>query len=119
MFSNNGVDYTTTTDYASPVSQTLSEDPDVLFVGGPSQPTALVMEEARSQGFKGGFMVMDQAKFSETEEFTDFENFNGSAGVLPVVESDSPGIDRFVERYQNEITDERPRGPRSPTTTRR
>lgn len=108
VLSNNGVDYTTTTDYASPVSQALSEDPDVLFVGGPSQPTALVMEEARSQGFEGGFMVMDQAKFSEMEEFTDFENFNGSAGVLPVVESDSPGIDRFVERYRNEITDERP-----------
>jgi branched-chain amino acid transport system substrate-binding protein len=108
VLSNNGVDYTTTTDYASPVTQALSEDPDVLFVGGPSQPTALVIEEARKQGFEGGFMIMDQAKFSEMEGFTDFENFNGSTGVQPVIESDSPGIDRFIETYKKQITDERP-----------
>ncbi len=108
VLSNNGVDYTTTTDYASPVSQALSENPDVLFVGGPSQPTALVMEEAREQGFEGGFMVMDQAKFSEMEGFTDFDNFNGSTGVLPVIESDSPGIDQFIEKYNKQVTDERP-----------
>lgn len=108
VLSNNGVDYTTTTDYAGPVTQALSEDPDVLFIGGPSQPTALVVEEARNQGFEGGFMVMDQAKFSEMQEFTPLENIEGSAGVLPVIESDSPGIDRFIETYENEVTDERP-----------
>jgi branched-chain amino acid transport system substrate-binding protein len=108
VLSNNGVDYTTTTDYASPVSQALSENPDVLFVGGPSQPTALVIEEARKQGFEGGFMVMDQAKFSEMKGFADFKNFNGSTGVLPVIESDSPGIDQFIKKYKNQVTDERP-----------
>lgn len=108
VLSDNGVDYTTTTDYAGPVTQALSEDPDVLFVGGPSQPTALVVEEAREQGFEGGFIVMDQAKFEEMEGFTDFENMEGSAGVQPVVESESPGLEDFAERYEQEITDERP-----------
>lgn len=108
VLSDNGVDYTTTTDYAGPVTQALAENPDVLFVGGPSQPTALVIEEAREQGFEGGFIVMDQAKFSEMEGFTDFENLEGSAGVQPIVESDSPGLEDFVERYEQEITDERP-----------
>lgn len=83
MFSNNGVDYTTTTDYASPVSQTLSEDPDVLFVGGPSQPTALVMEEARSQGFKGGFMVMDQAKFQRRRSSPTSRTSTARPGCCP------------------------------------
>ena len=36
----------------------------------------------------------------------EFESMEGSVGVLPVIESDSPGIDRFVERYENEITEE-------------
>ncbi|MDN5697109.1 MAG: ABC transporter substrate-binding protein, partial [Rubrobacter sp.] len=108
VLSDNGVDYTTTTDYAGPVTQALSEDPDVLFVGGPSQPTALVIEEARQQGFEGGFIVMDQAKFEEMEGFTDFENLEGSAGVQPIVEGEGPGLEDFVERYEQEITDERP-----------
>ena len=108
VLSDNGVDYTTTTDYAGPVTQALAEDPDVLFVGGPSQPTALIVEEARQQGFEGGFIVMDQAKFEEMEGFTDFENMEGSAGVQPIIESEAPGLEDFVQRYEQEITDERP-----------
>ncbi len=111
VLSDNGVDYTTTTDYAGPVTQALAEDPDVLFVGGPSQPAALIVEEARQQGFEGGFIVMDQAKFEEMEGFTDFENMEGSAGVQPIIESEAPGLEDFIERYEQEITDERPPVP--------
>jgi branched-chain amino acid transport system substrate-binding protein len=28
--------------------------------------------------------------------------------VLPVIESDSPGIDQFIKKYKNQVTDERP-----------
>lgn len=107
VLSNNGVDYATTTDYAGPVTQALSEDPDVLFVGGPSQPTALVIEEARGQGFEGGFIVMDQAKVEEMEEFTSEENINGSVGVMPLIESTEAGTEDFVARYEEEISEDR------------
>ena len=40
---NHGVDYNTTTDFTGAVSRALADEPDVLFVGGPSQPTALVI----------------------------------------------------------------------------
>ena len=33
--------------------------PDVMFIGGASEPTALVIKQARELGFQGGFMVMD------------------------------------------------------------
>ncbi|MGB3682065.1 MAG: ABC transporter substrate-binding protein, partial [Rubrobacteraceae bacterium] len=108
VLSDNGVDYTTTTDYAGPVSRALSENPDVLFVGGPSQPTAIVIEEARKQGFEGGFIVMDQAKFEEMETFTEKENLNGSVGIFPTVDYPGPGTDQFVEYYREKIGGERP-----------
>lgn len=95
---NNGVDYATTVDYSSAVTKALAEKPDVLFVGGPSQPTALVIKAAREQGFKGGFIVMDQAKFEQMETVVPRAYLNGSVGVLPTREF--PGTQLFVAQYQ-------------------
>ena len=95
---NNGVDYNTTVDYSSAVTKALSEKPDVLFIGGPSQPTALVVKAAREQGFKGGFIVMDQAKFEQMSQIVPQSYLNGSVGVLPVAEF--PGTQVFSAQYQ-------------------
>ena len=50
VLSNNNINYVTVSDFAGLVSKTLSEKPDVILVGGPSQPTAIIIEEARKQG---------------------------------------------------------------------
>ncbi|EYB68661.1 extracellular ligand-binding receptor [Deinococcus phoenicis] len=96
--SNNGVDYGTTVDYSSAVTKALAEKPDVLFVGGPSQPTALVIKAAREQGFKGGFIVMDQAKFEQMNQIVPQAYLDGSVGVLPTAQY--PGAPVFVAQYQ-------------------
>ncbi|WP_420596352.1 ABC transporter substrate-binding protein [Deinococcus sp.] len=95
---NNGVDYNTTVDYSSAVTKALSEKPDVMFIGGPSQPTALVIKAAREQGFKGGFIVMDQAKFEQMGDVVPMAYLDGSVGVLPVAEF--PGTQVFSSQYQ-------------------
>ncbi|GHF44843.1 branched-chain amino acid transport system substrate-binding protein [Deinococcus metalli] len=95
---NNGVDYNTTVDYSSAVTKALAEKPDVLFIGGPSQPTALVVKAAREQGFKGGFIVMDQAKFEQMDQVVPRSYLDGSVGVLPVKEF--AGTQVFVAQYQ-------------------
>lgn len=95
---NNGVDYGTTVDYSAAVTKALSEKPDVLFIGGPSQPTALVVKAAREQGFKGGFIVMDQAKFEQMDQVVPVSYLNGSVGVLPTKEL--AGTQLFVTQYQ-------------------
>lgn len=104
--SNNNIDYGSVSDFAGPVSKTLSGKPDVILVGGPSQPTALIIEEARKQGYKGEFMVIDQAKFEEMEEFTDPKNLNNSVGIAPIQEFE--GTEDFITRYQEKFSSDKP-----------
>jgi branched-chain amino acid transport system substrate-binding protein len=54
--------YYTETDFSSPITAALATKPDVMLIGGPSATTALVVEQARGMGYKGGFIMVDQAK---------------------------------------------------------
>ncbi|UBV42127.1 ABC transporter substrate-binding protein [Deinococcus taeanensis] len=101
VLADNGVDYSTTVDYSSAVTKALADKPDVLFIGGPSQPTALVVKAAREQGFKGGFIVMDQAKFEQMDQIVPRNYLDGSVGVLPTKEF--PGTQVFVAQYQRQF----------------
>jgi branched-chain amino acid transport system substrate-binding protein len=100
LLTNNEIDYNTTTDFSSVVSKALSERPDVLFVGGPSQATALVIKAAREQGFKGGFVVMDQAKFEEMNKLVPMEMLENAVGVMPMVHHPDFRAAKFVEKYR-------------------
>jgi len=96
---DHGVDYNTTTDFTGAVSRALADEPDVLFLGGPSQPTALVIRAAREQGFEGGFLVMDQAKFMEMLEIVSMAYLEGAVGVYPQEFYPTAGAPLFTERY--------------------
>jgi len=100
LLTNNEIDYNTAADFSSVVSKALSERPDVLFVGGPSQATALVIKAAREQGFTGGFVVMDQAKFEEMNKLVPMEMLENSVGVMPMVHHPDFRAARFVEKYR-------------------
>jgi hypothetical protein len=73
----------------------------VLFIGGPSEPTALVAKQARELGFKGGFLIMDQAKLDEMAKVTGgLAPLEGSIGVLPVSYDDRAGPKAFAAAYR-------------------
>lgn len=103
------IDFDKDTDVQPVVTNALKDDPDVLFIGGASEPTALVAKAARDLGFEGGFIIMDQAKLDEMAAVLDgnMELLEGSAGTLPLVNSDFPGTAEFVEKY-NEIHGKNP-----------
>ncbi|GIO22568.1 ABC transporter substrate-binding protein [Oceanobacillus sp. J11TS1] len=98
------VDFSKDTDFFTLLTNALEGDPDVLFIGGPSEPTANIAMQARELGFEGGFIIMDQAKLDEMKNITEiFEPLEGSIGTVPLIYSDYPGTDEFVEKYREKF----------------
>lgn len=101
VVADNPMSYNRSADFYSGVSKVLAEKPDVLFIGGASEPTGLVVRQARELGFKGGFLLIDQAKLNEVAEVTDgFGPLEGAIGVLPVANDPSPLTQAYIKRYQ-------------------
>jgi branched-chain amino acid transport system substrate-binding protein len=98
---SNPMDYNKSTDFYTGVSRVIASNPDVMFVGGASEPTGLVMQQARQLGFQGGFIVMDQAKLDEIAAVTGgLDPLEGAIGVVPLSEYEGEAAKAFVERYQ-------------------
>src|SRR5699024_3483299 len=76
------IDFSKDTDFFTILTNALEEDPDVLFIGGPSEPTAKVAQQARDLGFEGGFIVMDQAKLDEMKALTESESYEPFEGAI-------------------------------------
>lgn len=105
VVAENPMSYNRATDFYSGVSRVLAAKPDVLFIGGASEPTGLVIKQARELGFKGGFIIIDQAKMDEIAKVTGgYGPLEGSIGVLPVVDDSSPNTKAFVERFRKVYT---------------
>ncbi len=101
VVADNPMSYNRATDFYSGVSRVLAAKPDVLFIGGASEPTGLVVKQARELGFKGGFIIIDQAKMDEMAQVTGgYAPLEGSIGVLPVVDDPAPDTRAFVERFR-------------------
>ncbi|MED5388388.1 MAG: ABC transporter substrate-binding protein [Pseudomonadota bacterium] len=100
VVAENPMDYNKSADFYTGVSKVLAEKPDVLFIGGASEPTALVAKQARELGFKGGFVIMDQAKMGEMAKIIGgYKMLEGSVGVVPLTLYEEPGAKAFVAKY--------------------
>ncbi len=114
------VDYTRDVDFYTPVSKALATKPDVMFIGGPSEPTALVIKQARELGFKGGFVVMDQARDNEIARVIPkeyLEGFIGKGGMPEYLEradyaqsvgKTNKGAVVFIEKWKKRFGDREP-----------
>lgn len=101
VVAENPMSYNRSTDFYSGVSRVLAAKPDVMFIGGASEPTGLVVKQARELGFKGGFVIIDQAKMDEIAKVTGgYGPLEGSIGVLPLIEDTRPHARDFVERFR-------------------
>lgn len=101
VVADNPMPYNKAADFYSGVSRVLAAKPDVLLVGGASEPTALVIRQARELGFKGGFVIIDQAKLDEIAKVTGgYGLLEGSIGLLPVIDDSSSAMKTFVDRYR-------------------
>lgn len=106
--------YYAETDFSAQLTSILATDPDFILIGGPSDPTALVIEQARGMGFDGGFMLVDQAKMNyiEMEAFDGdrslLHNTIGVARTLDIGPRDvmEPFHNAYKEQYGKESTSE-------------
>ncbi len=92
--------YYTETDFSAPITAALATNPDVMLIGGPSSTTALVIEQSRMMGYKGAFIMIDQAKLDYVVKVLKdpaiIGNLIGSPGAgIP----SRPGQD-FAPRYR-------------------
>ena len=101
VVANNPMSYNRAADFYSGVSRVLAAKPDVMFIGGASEPTGLVVKQARELGFKGGFVIIDQAKMDEVSKVSGgYASLEGAIGVLPMVDDSTPDAKAFVERFR-------------------
>ena len=99
----NPMDYNKSADFYTGVSKVLSEKPDVMFVGGASEPTGLVVRQARELGFEGGFILMDQAKMDEVAKVSGgIKSLEGSVGVVPLDKYENEGAQMFLKKWKQE-----------------
>lgn len=91
----------TRTDFVAPLTAAIATNPDVMLIGGPSGTTALAIAQARQMGFKGGFLILDQAKMDTIAQMLDgtksMENAIGTANftAIPV-----PVMSSFDKKYR-------------------
>ncbi len=103
IVADNPMDYNKSADFYTGVSKVLAADPDVLFIGGASEPTGLVVRQARELGFEGGFVIMDQAKVSEVARVAGgMDALEGAVGVAPLSHLDTPGAKSFIKLYKKD-----------------
>ena len=101
VVAENPMSYNKDTDFYSGVSRVIASSPDVMFVGGASEPTALVIKQARELGFQGGFAVMDQAKLDEMAAVLGgYQMLEGAIGTLPIVFDTRQGPTEFVAKFK-------------------
>lgn len=92
----------TRTDFVAPLTAAVATKPDVILIGGPTATTALAIAQARQMGFKGGFLIVDQAKLDGIAQMLDgtklLENAIGtaSASSVPV-----PVFSSFDRKYRD------------------
>jgi branched-chain amino acid transport system substrate-binding protein len=94
--------YYTETDFSAPLTAALATQPDVLLIGGPSASTALVIEQSRGLGFKGGFILIDQAKMDYIDNILKGTKLMGNTiGVAAVALSPTVTAPAFEKKYKS------------------
>ncbi|MEE9912012.1 MAG: ABC transporter substrate-binding protein [Deltaproteobacteria bacterium] len=95
--------YYTETDFSAPLSAALVTKPDVMLIGGPSATTALVIEQARGMGYKGAFILIDQANQEYIARLLGgtkvMGNLIGAAGPGSMP---TPGAAQFAKKYSDQ-----------------
>ncbi len=88
------------TDFSTQLTAVLATKPDALLIGGPSPSTALVIEQARNLGFRGGLIIIDQARADAIAKLLKgSKKLENVIGIAQVVDIPSAGAKAFDKKY--------------------
>lgn len=96
----NPADYTKETDFYTHVTKVLSGKPDAILLIGASEPTALIVKQARELGFQGKFILGDQAKLDEMIKVVPIEKLEGAIAVTPLYHRPIKDAPTFTQVYK-------------------
>jgi branched-chain amino acid transport system substrate-binding protein len=100
IVAKDSVNYMGVTDFYPYLTKILNAKPDVINLYGPSEPSAMIVNQARELGYKGGFLLGDQIKLDEMAKFASMENLNNSIGVCPFDMRPLPIAQAFGKRLK-------------------
>ncbi len=89
------------TDFSTHLTAAMATKPDAMLIGGPSAPTALVIEQARAIGFKGGFIIIEQARMDYISYILRGTKLIGNAiGLTAASQTPLPAAVRFRNMFR-------------------
>lgn len=96
------INYYTETDFSAQLTSALVTKPDFLLIGGPSATTALAVEQGRSMGFKGGFILIDQARMDYIAGvLNNMKLMEGMIGIANIADLPFPASAGFAKKYRD------------------
>ncbi len=93
-------DYSKETDYYTHLTKVIEGKPDAILLIGPSEPAALIIKQARELGFKGKFILGDQAKLDEMEKVVSIDKMEGTIAVTPLYHRPIKDAPAFSAAYK-------------------
>jgi len=93
-------DYMKETDYYTHLTKVIAGKPDAILLIGASEPAALIIKQARELGFKGKFILGDQAKLDEMEKVVSIDKMEGTIAVTPLHHRPIKDAPAFSKAYK-------------------
>jgi len=93
-------DYSKETDFYTHLTKVISGKPDAILLIGASEPAALIVKQARELGFKGRFLLADQAKMEEMVKIVSMDKLEGSIGLTPLYDRPIKDAAIFTKAYK-------------------
>ncbi len=93
-------DYMKETDFYTHLTKVIAGQPDAILLIGASEPTALIVKQARELGFKGRFILGDQAKLDEMAKVISVDKLEGTIAVTPLFHRPIKDAPAFTKAYQ-------------------
>jgi len=93
-------DYMKETDFYTHLTKVIAGKPDAILLIGASEPTALIVKQARELGFSGRFILGDQAKLDEMTKVVSVDKLEGTIAVTPLTNRPIKDAPAFSKAYQ-------------------